>query len=320
MSATPAPPRRPLTGPAGWWHPVKQFLGIGSLGDWVFKHACGACALLVVVLVVLIVVLLAVQAWPAITRLGWSIVASTDWKPNPDNPDDPADFGRLGGLTFIYGSVVTSALAMLLAVPLGVGTAAFLAEIARGWVRRAGSFLVELLAAIPSVVYGFWGIHVLAPQVQHAFDALGGPNVGGKGIVSAGIILAVMIVPYIAAVSFDACQAVPRAQRAAAFAAGATRWQAIWHVVLPYARPGIVGGCFLALGRAIGETMAVTMLVGNVTRIEGLPFGQGSTIPSVLAQELPNTQTEMQRSALIELGLLLFVVTVLMSVAARVMI
>jgi phosphate transport system permease protein len=311
MSTTPAPAQRRLTAPGGLWQSVKQLLGIGSLGDWLFKHVCQTAALLVIVLVVLIVLVLTVQAWLAIRRLGAGIVTSTDWAPN---------LAAFGGLTFVYGSVVTSLLAMVIAVPLGVGTAAFLAEIASGWVKRAGSFLVELLAAIPSVVYGFWGISVLAPVVQRAFDALGGPNVGGRSIIAAGIILAVMIVPYIAAVSYDACQAVPRSQREGSFALGSTRWQTIWRVVLPYARPGIVGGCFLALGRAIGETMAVTMLIGNVTRIEGLPFGQGATIPSVIASELPNAATEMHRSSLIELGLLLFAVTVAMNVIARALI
>src|SRR5262249_53434173 len=152
-----------------------------------------------------------------------------------------------------YGSIVTALLAMLIAVPLGVGTAAFLSEVAHGAVKRVGSFLVELLAAIPSVVYGFWGINVLAPAVQRFFDLLGGPNIGGKSIFAAGLVLAVMIVPYAAAVSYDVCQAVPRTQREGALALGATRWQTIWRVVLPYARPGIIGGCFLALGRAIGE-------------------------------------------------------------------
>jgi phosphate transport system permease protein len=314
------PSRRRLAAPDGLWQKIREFLGMDSLGDWVFKHVSQSAALLVILLVVLILVLLTVEAWPAIERLGSSIITSTIWKPNPDNPDDPNDFGHLGGLTFIYGSVVTSALAMLIAVPLGVGTAAFLSEIATGWIKRAGSFLVELLAAIPSVVYGFWGINVLAPVVQRVFDALGGPNVGGKSIVAAGIILAVMIVPYIAAVAYDACQAVPRSQREGSFALGSTRWQTIWKVVLPYARPGIIGGCFLALGRAIGETMAVTMLIGNVTRIQPLPFGQGATIPSVVAQELPDPQTDMHRSALIELGLLLFAVTVFMNIIARMLI
>jgi phosphate transport system permease protein len=320
MSVSPPPARQPLEARAGLWSQLKQLLGIGSVQDWAFKNVCAACALLVIVVVLLIVVLLAVEAWPAISRLGWSLVVGTEWKTNPNDPDDPADFGRLGGLTFIYGSVVTSILALLMAVPLGVGTAAFLAEIARGWVQRAGSFLVELLAAIPSVVYGFWAINVLVPWVQWVFDHFGADNVGGKSIVTASLILTVMIVPYIAAVSYDACIAVPRAQREGSYALGATRWQTIWGVVLPYARPGIVGGCFLALGRAFGETMAVTMVIGNVTNIEPLPFGRGSTIPSIIAGELTNTQTSMQRSALIELGLLLFAVTMVMNVIARILI
>jgi phosphate transport system permease protein len=209
---------------------------------------------------------------------------------------------------------------MLLAVPLGVGTATFLAEVAPSWLRRSGSFLVELLAAIPSVVYGFWGIYFLAPNVQKLFNVLGGPNVGGKGLFSAGLILAIMIVPYIAAVSYDVCQAVPRAQREGALALGATRWQTIWGVVLPYARPGIIGGCFLALGRAIGETMAVTMLIGNTPVVELLPFGRGYTIPSLLAQKLPSSSSLMEDAALIELSLLLFVLTILLNSLARVLI
>jgi phosphate transport system permease protein len=323
MSVSPAPAQSESASAsaAGWWQRVRYLLGIGSPGDWIFKQICQASAFLVIVVVGLIVVLLIQQARPAITKVGLSILTSTEWKPNPDDPNRASDFGHLGGLTFIYGSVATSLLAMLLAVPLGVGTAAFLAEIATGWMKRLGSFLVELLAAIPSVVYGFWGINVLAPRVvQPLLDHLGGGNVGGKCILSASIILAIMIVPYIAAVSYDVCQAVPRAQREGALALGATRWQTIWRVVLPYARPGILGGCFLALGRAIGETMAVTMLIGNVNWIEPLPFGQGSTIPSVIAQELPTPTTDLHRSALIELGLLLFGVTIIMNVLARILI
>jgi phosphate transport system permease protein len=313
MSTSPAPPRPRLAGPDSLGQKVKNVLGIGSLGDWVFKHVCQGSALLVIVLVALILVLLAAEAWPALQKVGATILTSTAWRPNDDS---------FGGLTVIYGSFVTSALAMLIAVPLGVGTAAFLAEIATGWVKRTGSLLVELLAAIPSVVYGFWGVSVLVPAlVQPAFGAAGSANPGGRGILSAGLILAIMIVPYIAAVSYDACQAVPRSQREGAFALGSTRWQTIWRVVLPYARPGIIGGCFLALGRAIGETMAVTMLIGNVPdRIEWLPFGQGATIPSVIATELPNALSDLHGSALIELGLLLFAVTVVMNVIARVLI
>src|SRR5262249_51347849 len=160
------------------------------------------------------------------------------------------------------GTLATSAIAILIAVPLGVGTAAFLSEIAPASVRKTGAFFVEMLAAIPSVVYGLWGIFVMAPLVAKWFEWLGGPASTGGGIMTAGIVLSIMIVPYIAAVSFDVCQAVPRTQREGSLALGATRWQTIWSVVLPYARSGIIGACFLALGRALGETMAVTMLIG----------------------------------------------------------
>jgi len=302
----PSPPAR-----SGIRRYIRSALGIGSLADWLFLQITRSSALLVIVLVLLIVALLMLQAWPAIRGLGMSIVAGSNWDPTHD---------QFGGLPFLYGSLVTSLLAMLIAVPLGVGTATFLAEVAPSWLRRSGSFLVELLAAIPSVVYGFWGIYFLAPNVQQLFNLLGGPNVGGKGLFSAGLILAIMIVPYIAAVSYDVCQAVPRAQREGSLALGATRWQTIWGVVLPYARPGIIGGCFLALGRAIGETMAVTMLIGNTPIIEMLPFGRGYTIPSLLAQKLPSSSSLMEDAALIELSLLLFVLTILMNSLARVLI
>jgi phosphate transport system permease protein len=304
--SNPSPPAR-----SGFWRNARSALGVGSVTDWLFRQITQSAALIVVLLVALIVALLSLQAWPAIRGLGVSMVADNNWDPAHDH---------FGGLSFIYGSLVTSLLAMLLAVPLGVGTATFLAEVAPAWLRRSGSFLVELLAAIPSVVYGFWGIYFLAPNVQQFFNLLGGPNVGGKGLFSASIILAIMIVPYIAAVSYDVCQAVPRAQREAALALGATRWQTIWGVVLPYARPGILGGCFLALGRALGETMAVTMLIGNAPIVEMLPFGRGYTIPSLLAQKLPSSSSLVEDAALIELSLVLFVLTILINSLARVLI
>lgn len=340
---TDANPPPPATS-EGWFQSLRSLLGIGSVADWTFKRVCGSAAALIFVLVGLIVLLLYAQARPAFQQEGWQLVFSKKWDPNydprrdPDNPKyvaDPdrredtsdEDKGRFGGAAFIYGSVTTSILAMLLAVPLGVGTATFLAEIAHPIVKRAGSFLVELLAAIPSVVYGFWGINFLAPVLQVVFDHLGWPNLLGKGILSASIILAIMIVPYVAAVSFDVCRAVPRSQREGALALGSTRWQMTWRVVLPYARPGIIGGCFLALGRAIGETMAVTMMIGNSPVIEikwlggflPLPvlYAQGNSIPSVLALELKGTTSDRWYSALVALALLLFAVTVAMNVAAR---
>jgi phosphate transport system permease protein len=312
--------------------------------------------MVVILLVALIVLLLYNQAKPAFQKFGTELVTSTQWDVNYDprtHPDDPLyepkiqraddsdadlpdeepekpapEIGRFGGLAFIYGSVITSALSMLIAVPLGVGTAAFLAEVAPPLIKRSGSFLVELLAAIPSVVYGFWGINFLAPIAQQTFDRMGWENKAGKGILSASVILAIMIVPYISAVCFDVCRAVPRSQREGALALGSTRWQMIWKVVLPYARPGIIGGCFLALGRAIGETMAVTMMIGNaqggieVVWLAGfLPLPKlsatGNTIPSVLANELAGADSQNWTSSLIALALLLLGVTVLMNVSAR---
>jgi phosphate transport system permease protein len=282
-----------------------------SPGDTIFHRLCQSAAMLVIALMVLLGVLLFLDARPAIANLGWRFLIRNDWN---------TVTGDYGALAFIFGSVVTSILAMVIAVPLGVGTATFLAEIAPGWLRRTGSFLVELLAAIPSVVYGFWGVNFLAPDVQALFNWTGGAPIGGKCILSAGLILAIMIVPYVSAVAYDVCRAVPRSQREGALALGATRWQMIWGVVLPYARPGIVGGCFLALGRAVGETMAVTMLIGNTPVIESLPFGRGYTIPSVIAQELPATSSRLHEAALIELSLVLFLVTVGINILARLLI
>ncbi len=276
--------------------------------DRLFRHVCQAAAVSVLLGAALLVVFLVLQSWPALSALGLRFFVGTSW--------DPVK-GEYGALPFVFGTLATSALALLLAVPLGVGSAAFLAEIAPPWLRRGGSFLIELLAAIPSVVYGCWGIFFLAPAVQWGFNLVGGPNHGGAGLLSAGLILAVMVLPYVAALSHDVCRAVPRSQREAALALGATRWQTIWSVVLPYARPGIVGASFLALGRALGETMAVTMLIGNSPRIDLSPFALGDSIASVIANQLGNTSSELQRSALVELGLVLLLVTVGVNSLAR---
>jgi phosphate transport system permease protein len=251
------------------------------------------------------------ESIPALKEIGWGFFTDDTW--------DPVK-GVYGALAFIYGTVVTSAIAMLIAVPLGVGTAAYLSEIAPGWFRRIVAFLVELLAAIPSVVYGFWGMFVLAPLVQVFFTWLGGPNVGGRGILSCSLILSIMIVPYVTAVSFDVCRAVPSSQRQAALALGANRWQTIWTAVLPYARPGIAAACFIALGRALGETMAATMLIGNKETIDWSVWALGDTIASKIANTLPEASGELYRAALIQLGLILFVVTTAVNAFARLLI
>ncbi|HEV3203315.1 MAG TPA: phosphate ABC transporter permease subunit PstC [Gemmataceae bacterium] len=279
--------------------------------DVIFRRICQGAAVLILILAVLLFVVLAWKSWLAIQMLGGSFFAGITWDPVH------RQFEALG---FVYGTLTTSAIAMLIAVPLGVGTAAFLSEIAPVWLRRPGSFLVEMLAAVPSVVYGFWGIFVLGPLLHKIIIALGGPDQGGLGILPAGLILSIMIVPYIAAVSHDVCRAVPRSQREGALALGSTRWQMIWSVVLPYARPGIIGGCFLALGRALGETMAVTMLIGNRTNIDLSPFALGNSIASVIANEFTEATYDLYLSALVELGLLLLLVSVIVNSLARLLI
>lgn len=309
MPTTPAAParsggsassRRPPSGQA--WR---------DWGDRLFAAISGASALVVPALVVLLMVLLVRESLPSLKQLGWHFLVDSTW----DRPG-----GHFGAWPFIYGTLITSFLAMLLAVPLGVAAAAYLSEIASGPVRRLASFLVELLAAIPSVIYGFWGLEFVVPALQKIYPRLGITNTSGKGYFTAAILLAIMIVPYITAITYDVCRAVPTSQRQAGLSLGATRWQLIRSVVLPYARSGIVGGGFLALGRALGETMAVAMLIGNYLGISSSIFGPGYSIPAVIATELGNYANLLHRSALIELGLVLFLVTVIVNVLARLLI
>lgn len=287
-----------------------------SFSDRVFRAICGLAALAIIGGSILLAMVLIAKAWLAIRTIGPSFLWKTTW-----DPVDEDNHRQFGALAFVYGTVATSAIAMLLAVPLGIGTAAYLSEIAHARLRRVASFLVEMLAAIPSVVYGFWGIYFLVPRMQQLFHFLGGPNEGGGlGILSAGVVLAIMILPYVTAVTFDVCRAVPRSQREGSLALGASRWQTILRVVLPYARPGIIGGCFLALGRALGETMAVTMLIGNRPDIVFSPFALGDSIASAIANQYPEATYPLYVSVLVELSLLLMVVTVTVNALARLLI
>ena len=285
-----------------------------SLSEVVFQGLTRAAGVGILVLVASLVAVLIHDAWPVLSRAGeYRLFTSSEWVPKPAGGGSPV----YGVLAFVWGTVVTSVLAMLIAVPLGVASAAYMSEIAPPWVKKVGAFLIELLAAIPSVVYGFWGLFFLAPIIQKVFDAVGGPNTGGNGVVAAGLILAIMILPYITAIGYDVCQAVPRSQREGSLALGATRWQTIWNVVLPYARPGIIAASFLALGRALGETMAVTMLIGNQAVIDASPFALGDSIASRIANQLNEADTPDFRSALVALGLVLFAVTAAFNVSAR---
>lgn len=313
--SVPAPPTRP-----------SAFL---RWAEVVFTTSTRGAGLLVVTAVFTMLGVLLYQAWPAFHESGTNgLLTSDQWVPSP--PQGPPQFGSLA---FLCGTFITAGIAMCLAVPLGVGTAAFLSEIAPGWLRRTGSFLLELLAAIPSVVYGFWGRFFLAPLVQGGFDAYFGVanairkgfgmepwesvNTGGGGVLAAGLVLAVMVLPYITAISFDVIRAVPRISREGSLALGASRWQTIWGVVLPTARPGIVAAAFLALGRALGETMAVTMLIGNQPIIPLTPFDQGSTIASKIALSVGEANEPANRAALIALAVILFAVTAGFNLLAR---
>ena len=270
----------------------------------------------------LLTVGLGVELWrgsaAARAAFGWGFLSSSTW--------DPV-FNHFGAWPFIFGTLVTTAVGVLLAAPLGVGVAIFLAELAPQWLRGPVSYLVELLAAVPSVVYGLWGIFVMVPWLQQSAEVwLAGHFPGvplfsgaayGVGFLAAGLILALMVVPFVVGLSRQAIAAVPGAQREAAMALGATRWEAIWRVVLPSARSGIAAGVLLAIGRALGETMAVTMLIGNRAAVSASLFAPGYTLSSVIANEFTEATSRMYTAALVEIGLVLFAITLLVNLIAR---
>ncbi len=290
-------------------------------GDRPFRLLLAAMAATVPLIIGAILIALIEAAWPAIHRFGARFLVTSTWDPVA---------GEFGVLPFVYGTLVSSALALLLAVPLGLGVAIFLSELAPGWLGTPVRFLVELLAAIPSVVFGLWGIFVLVPWVRTALGPLLKSTLGflplfsgpplGIGLLTAGLILSVMIVPFIVAVSTEVMRAVPRAQREAAQALGATGWETTRTAVLPYARSGIVGAIFLALARALGETMAVTMVIGNVPQIKASLLAPAYTIPAVIANEFAEATSDLYVAALVYAGLVLFVVTVAVNALARLLV
>lgn len=309
VSAPPIPPPSPAPTGRVWPANARRL----ALMDFLFWLICLLSASIILVVAFAIVLMLSLSAREAFQTYGFSFFILPDWDDNPPL-GKPAVYGSL---CFIWGTLSTSVIAMLLAVPLGIGSAAYLSEIAAPRVRKVASFFVEMLAAIPSVVYGFWGLLVLGPLIFHALKSMGiDYNPSGKGILSAGVILAIMIVPYITAIAYDVCQAVPRSQREGSYALGGTRWQTIWRVVLPYARPGILAGCVLALGRALGETMAVTLLIGGVNEIQYGIDAKGNSIASVLATNYAEA-SDLKASVLVELALVLVLVSVGMNALAR---
>jgi phosphate transport system permease protein len=304
----------------GWpWLP--RLNSEANLGDRIFRWFTATFAALAVLLLAAMAIQMTRASSLSIRRFGLGFITSVEWDPVRD---------IFGAFPFIFGTVASSLLALLLAVPVSLGVAIYLAELAPGWIKRPLGFLVELLAAIPSVIYGLWGIFVLAPWLRELAEPMLAKTLGflplfrgvprGFGMLAGGLILAVMILPTIASVSRDVLRAVPESYREGALALGATRWEAVQVAVLPHARSGIVGAIILGLGRALGETMAVTMVIGNRAEIAGSLFSPAATMASVIANEYTEASGDLYLAALSELGLLLFTVTVALNIIARLLV
>ncbi|MBI2344048.1 MAG: phosphate ABC transporter permease subunit PstC [Deltaproteobacteria bacterium] len=286
--------------------------------DRILKWVTASFAMIVVVLLCGIGIMLLVKSWPAIHTFTWHFPLTRLW--------DPVQ-GAFGALPFIYGTVVSSLLALMMALPLGLGIAIFLVELCPDRLKGTIAFLVELLAAIPSVIYGLWGIFFLVPWLRETIEPWCIEHLGvvplfegppyGIGMCAAGLVLAIMILPIIASISRDVLETVPNDQREAALALGATRWEMIRTAVLPYGRSGLFGACFLGLGRALGETMAVTMVIGNRPEISTSLFHPAATMASVVANEFTEATGELYLSALFGIGLVLLSITFLVNLGAR---
>jgi phosphate transport system permease protein len=296
-------------------------LSAGEVPDFTFKAAMTACALAILGVLILIVYELVTRSALSWHAFGLKFFAGSDWDPVSE---------KFGALPFIYGTLVSSLLALVIAVPLSVGVAVFTTEMCPKALRAPLSFFVELLAAIPSVIYGLWAMFVLVPMLSMYVEPFLGKTLGwtglfsgapyGIGMLAAGIILAIMIIPIISSITREVLMVVPQHQREGVLALGATRWEMIRVGVLRNARAGILGGIILGLGRALGETMAVTMVIGNRPEIAKSLFAPGYTMASVLANEFSEATGDTYLSALIEIGLALFVVTIVVNALARLLV
>jgi phosphate transport system permease protein len=292
-----------------------------GLGDRVYRVIVLASVWLVLLLGASLVVALVWESREALRTFGLRFLVTSHWDPVA---------GEFGALPFIYGTLLSSLLALLIAVPLSLGAAVYLAELAPSWVRPPIAFLIEMLAAVPSVVYGLWGIFVLVPWLRDWVQPALGATLGflplfqgppyGIGMLAAGIILSIMVVPYITSVSREVLLAVPGSQREAALGLGATRWETTRIAVLRYGRSGLIGAILLGLGRALGETMAVTMVIGNRPEIAASLFAPGYTMASVLANEFTEATSDLYVSALVEIGLLLLLITMVVNGLARLLV
>lgn len=286
-----------------------------TFADRLFAWAAKGAALVTLGLLLAIIGSLLVGAWPAISEYGLGFFTRTEWDPVQN---------QYGGLVMVYGTLMTSLIALIIAVPVSFGIALFLTELAPNWLKRPLGTAIELLAAVPSIVYGMWGLMVFGPvlatyvqmPLQELFDGVpylgalvSGPPVG-IGILSAGIILAIMIIPFIASVMRDVFEVTPALLKESAYGLGATTWEVVWKVVLPYTKAGVLGGIMLGLGRALGETMAVTFVIGNMNQLNSLSlFDAANSITSALANEFAEAGEGLHQASLIYLGLALFFIT-----------
>jgi phosphate transport system permease protein len=294
------------------------------LRERVFRGATLIAALLVLLLLGGVAISLFAGAWPAFAHFKLGFLTREIWNPVTD---------QYGALAPVYGTLVTSALALLLAIPVSFGIAIFLTELAPAWLKRPVGVAIELLAAVPSIIYGIWGLFVLAPVLQRHVQPWLIATVGelpvlgklfqgppfGIGVLTASFVLAIMIIPFISAVMRDVFETVPDVLKESAYGLGATTWEVIWQVVVPYARTGIIGGVMLGLGRALGETMAVTFVIGNAHRIGSSLLAPGTTISASIANEFAEAVGDLYTSSLIALGALLFLITFTVIAAARFM-
>jgi phosphate transport system permease protein len=292
-----------------------------SRGDAVYRTLLTVLALILPFLLAAIALKLVTGAWPAISKFGFGFLTRSVW--------DPVR-GEFGALPLIVGTLYSSLVALVIAIPLALGTAIFLTEFAPKWMRNPIATLVELLAAVPSVIYGLWGIFVLLPLLRDHLWPIARPLLSwtpifsgvfyGPSVLAAGVILSIMILPYIAAVSREVLLAVPAAQREAGLALGATRWETVWTVILPYGRAGIVGAVILGLGRALGETMAVTMVIGNRHEVSASLLQPGYTIASAIANEFSEAVSDIHLASLFYVGAVLFLITIAVNAVARILV
>jgi phosphate transport system permease protein len=294
------------------------------LRERLFRGATYAAALLVLLLLGGVAVSLLIGAWPALAHFKLAFLTREIWNPVTD---------QYGALAPMFGTLVTSAIALLLAVPISLGIAIFLTELAPVWLKRPVGIAIELLAAVPSIIFGIWGLFVLAPILQRhvqpwLIEVLGPLPLLGKlfqgppfgiGVLTAGLVLAIMVIPFISAVMRDVFETVPDVLKESGYGLGATTWEVIWQVVVPYSRTGVIGGIMLGLGRALGETMAVTFVIGNAHRISSSLIAPGTTISASIANEFAEAVGDLYTSSLVALGALLFLITFSVIAAARFM-